>query len=30
MFGETDRVILFGLGYLISQKWCFGTEIGFT
>ena len=30
MFGETDKVVLFGLGYLVSQKCCFGVEIGFT
>ena len=30
MFGETDKKILFGLAYLVSRKWCFGAEIGFT
>ena len=24
MFSETDKVVLFGLGYLVSQKWCLG------
>ena len=30
MFSEKDKVILFGLGYSVSQKQCFGAEIGFT
>ena len=30
MFSETDKVVLFGLGYLVSEKWCFDAEVGFT
>ena len=30
MFCEVDKVVLFGLRYLVSQKWWFDTQISFT